>query len=67
MTIRIICNKCSREFDEFAFPYYIIKTKDSKEEHYGITEPYIHLCVVCTYELRNWLKGEPIPKQTTTT
>lgn len=64
MTIRIICNKCSEEFDDFL--YCTISIRDSEAEDYGAGTPDIHLCDCCTVKLTNWLKGEPLPKQTTT-
>jgi len=57
----IVCDKCENELEKLG-----CKAKVSKFV-FDIEITSIDLCVNCTKEfVTNWLKGEPIPKQTTT-
>jgi len=60
---RVSCDKCTESFEQFLCCK--IRVKNSTIEPYYSDLPDIYLCVSCTQTFTNWLKGEPIPKQTT--
>ena len=72
MTVKLVCDRCrktvnitkrsnSLKGEELKKGYicYSIFTLSSKGRNY-------HICGKCEIDFTNWLKGESIPKQTTT-
>ena len=57
------CDKCGRTIKVAACTAQIMNFNSRKETQYNC----IDLCLKCSEAFTNWLKGEPIPKQTTKT
>ena len=57
---QIVCDKCGQTRESQDCTIWIGRSSQ------GLSLRDIDLCYSCAFDLYKWLKGEPIPKQTTT-